>query len=221
MVGTIWWRVDEAGKDVANWNTWKFMNMYARGTQVECLQWSQNGLDHAQCTAARALQMTRLLPRMQGLANKVVLDWKVPWFRLDLFLLPDGELLINELSFPGHMVNDGRDVVRFDQMLANASRCSTPPEPYFECSAKMKSEYTDPADDLYTGEGKMELSDESRESRTSEAGYGYSLVFPFDVIVGAILGITAYFCFAMMFPSLAGFQIPPSRARPSRNTSKH
>jgi len=80
-----------------------------------------------------------MLPQMQRLANKVVLDWKVPWFRLDLFLLPDDEMLINELSFPGHMVNDGRDTARFDRILANASRCSTPPEPDYECSGEAES----------------------------------------------------------------------------------
>ena len=209
MIGTIWWRVDEAGKDVANWHTWKFMNLYARGTQVECLDWSQNGLDHAQCTPANALEMTRLLPQMQRLANKVVLDWKVPWFRLDLFLLPDGGLLINELSFPGHMVNDGRDTARFDRMLANASRCSTPPEPYFECAGEPQSGWTDPADGLYTGEGKMEPYP---YGSSFSDGYGFALVFPFDVLIGMMFGVMGYACIVTFFPSWVSIAPPRPRS---------
>lgn len=210
MVGTIWWRVDEAGKDVANWSTWKFMNMYARGTQVECLDWQQNGLDHAQCTPAHALEMTQMLPQMQRLANKVVLDWKVPWFRLDLFLLPDGEMLINELSFPGHMVNDGRDTARFDRMLANASRCSTPPEPYYECSGEAESRWTDPADGQYTGEGEMvPYPYDTSASDGTGAGYGAALAFPFDVLIGIVIGVIGFAFIVTFFPSWMNFAPRP------------
>ena len=115
-VGTIWWRVDHSGKDVKNWMDWKWVNLYAEGSQARCLHWQMN-FSHQKCTPETALAMTRLLPDIQRLANQIALDWKSPWFRLDLFLLPDNSLKVNEISYPGHMVGTRLDDRRFDSAL--------------------------------------------------------------------------------------------------------
>lgn len=166
LVGTIWWRVDTSGKDVKNWQTWKFMNLFAQGDTVVCLDWQQNNIEHATCRHADAAKLTGLLPRLQQLANQITLDWRVPWWRFDIFLLPDGKtMLVNEMSFPGHMVNDARDSHRFNAMVALAEAeaektagsvfgqaCRTPPAPHYNCNT-MQANFTTPIQEAYRGGG--------------------------------------------------------------------
>jgi len=67
------------------------------------------------------------LPIVQRLARRIAREWGATWFRLDAFVLLDGQVLINEMTFPGHRPVAPSCLDEFNKRLLNnqlAAKCT-------------------------------------------------------------------------------------------------
>ena len=71
---------------------------------IHCNPWN--------CRWSRGL-ISRLRHRIENLSARLSCDLGADWFRMDLFVLNQNDILVNEMTYPGHMDPDRRDMDRW------------------------------------------------------------------------------------------------------------